>query len=114
MRKWTVLAFLLLTVSFTLSGQNEKVSINRTSAPISVILEDIENQTEFLFIYKKDVNVDIKKTVVLSSAPLADVLNTLFKGTSVKYEFAGKHIVLFNHILIHNCCSVRNLFNHPL
>ena len=57
-------------------------------------MNDIEKQTDYLFIYNKFVNVDRKVSVNLKKASLEEVLANLFAGTDVKYSVDGSYILL--------------------
>lgn len=58
------------------------------------ILNDIEAQTNYLFIYGQDVNVAREVSVNVKEQPVNSVLNKIFKDEDVKYTLQGKHIVL--------------------
>ena len=92
-------ALLLFAGTFSLMAetahsQTSIVTISRTNAPIEVILDDIESQTEYLFIYKKNVNVEEEKTVEVTEVPVSTVLDELFYETNVKYKQRGNYIFL--------------------
>ena len=80
-------------------SQNAKVSVNKENAKVQDVLEEIENQTDYLFLYnKKNVNVNRKTTVKESDAPVSRILNNLFEGTGVISDMVGNHIVLTNRV----------------
>ena len=92
--------FLLLLVIFQVySGncysQNARVSIQNARLRVGQVLEQIESQTEYLFVYNKQ-NVDVRRTVDInaSNQTVYDVLDQMFKGTDIKYVMEGKNIVL--------------------
>ena len=76
------------------SSQNANVTIKRSNTTLENVLNDIEKQTDFLFIYNKFVNVDRKVSVNLKKASLEEVLANLFAGTDVKYSVDGSYILL--------------------
>lgn len=77
------------------NSQNAKVTLNKQGAAISEILNDIEEQTDYLFLYnKKNVNVSRTVSVHATDKSVATVLSELFEGTPISYEMSGKHIVL--------------------
>ncbi len=91
--------FLLLSSIFGLTAknvysQNAKVTIARNNAQLETILNDIESQTDYLFIYKKDVNVKMRKSIQAEEKTVSDVLNDLLNGSSIAYRVEGKHIIL--------------------
>ena len=75
-------------------SQNVPVTINRTDSSLETILNDIESQTEYLFIYTNGVNVKQEKTVNADEASLSEVLDALFENSGISYSISGKHIVL--------------------
>ena len=77
----TVLLAVLIT--HTAYSQNATVSLDRNNVPISTILEDIEHQTDYLFVYQKDVDVTTKKDIHVKSAGVETVLNQVFTGTNI-------------------------------
>lgn len=76
------------------NSQNVRVTVNQNNADLENILSDIENQTDYFFVYNKYVNVNRKVSLNLNKRPLEEVLDQLFKGTDVKYTVDGAYIVL--------------------
>lgn len=75
-------------------AQDTRVSISRQSATINSILDDIESQTDYLFIYRKGVNVMLTKSIDVREKPVSEVLKTLFAETGINYTTEGNYIVL--------------------
>ena len=75
-------------------SQNARVTINRSNVQLESILNEIESQTDYLFIYKKDINVKILRSIQVSSEPVSAVLTNLLKNTSIGYKMEGNHIIL--------------------
>lgn len=91
--------FLLLFFAFALMAenshsQNARVTIHRNNVQLESILSEIESQTDYLFIYKEDVDVNTHKNIRVNSKPVAEVLNKLLEGSSVRYKMEGNHIIL--------------------
>lgn len=91
--------FLLFCCIFSLMAenahsQNARVTINRSNAQLESILNEIESQTDYLFIYKEDVNVKARKSIQVDSKPVSEVLPALLAGTSIAYKMEGNHIIL--------------------
>ena len=94
--------FLLFLCTFTLmaenvNSQNAKVTIKRTNTQLETILNDIEAQTDYLFIYKKDVDVTEKKSIDASNKTVSEVLRLLLVNSRIDYRMEGNHIVLLNN-----------------
>ncbi len=88
-------------------SQNAKVSIHKESAVIQEVLDEIENQTDYLFLYnKKTVNVNRKTTVKVSRTSVSKVLNNIFDGTDVVYDMVGNHIVLTSRVTEKNITEI--------
>lgn len=69
--------FFLFFCAFSLMAknshsQNARVTINRTNAQLEAILSEIESQTDYLFIYKENVNVEARKSIRVDNAKVAD------------------------------------------
>ena len=80
-------------ISGTALAQTSKVTINRTSMPVQTVLNDIEQQTDYLFVYN-DNNLDFKVTISAQDEPVNKVLDRIFDGKSIYYKLEGKHIIL--------------------
>lgn len=77
----------------TVSSQSIRVTLNKDNVRLENILSDIESQTNLLFIYSKDVNVNRNVSVKAEDSSLQDVLQDLF-GDDVSYKIEGSYIVL--------------------
>ena len=92
--------FLLLLVIFQVYcencySQSAKVSIQNSRLRVGQVLEQIESQTEYLFVYNKK-NVDVRRTVDINAnnKAVSEVLDQMFEGTDIMYVMEGKNIVL--------------------
>lgn len=91
--------FLLYFCIFSLmaengNSQNVKVTIHQHNVSLESILEEIESQTEYLFLYQEGINVDTQKSIRVNNKAVSDVLSMLLHGTSITYKMEGKHIIL--------------------
>lgn len=98
-----ITTFLLLACVFcsfaeNSHSQNARVSINKSNARLDRVLSEIESQTDYLFIYNNQVNVDRKVSVKAKSKPVSQVLDDLFANTGIGYAMEGSHIVLTRSI----------------
>ena len=75
-------------------SQNARVSINKNNTQLEEILNEIESQTDYLFIYNNQVDVNRKVSVKAKTKPVSKVLDNLFKNAGIEYEMEGTHIVL--------------------
>ena len=75
-------------------SQNARVSINKNNTHLEEVLNEIESQTDYLFIYNNQVNVNRKVAVKVKTKPVSEVLDNLFKDADIGYKMEGTHIVL--------------------
>ena len=54
-------------------SQNARVSINKNNAQLEEILREIESQTDYLFIYNNQVDVNRKYSVKAKTKPVSEV-----------------------------------------
>lgn len=87
--------FAFAAVAENANSQNAKISLNKNNAAVSEILNAIEEQTDYLFLYNKaNVDVNRRASVNVEDATVRSVLANLFHETDVVFTFHGKHIVL--------------------
>lgn len=89
-----LLSCLWLSSTNVLYAQNLKVSIKKSNVKISEIINDIEKQTSYLFIFDDQVNVDRLVSVSAKNQSVSNVLTALFEKQNIKYVFEGNHIIL--------------------
>lgn len=87
-------AFTFCLLAENTHSQNVRVSIDQRNIQLESILEEIENQTDYLFVYNKHVDVNRTVSVRESNTPLKNILDNLFEGTDVSYAVEGSYIVL--------------------
>lgn len=75
-------------------SQNARVSLNMSRAQINDVLEEIESQTDYLFVYNNQVNVDRKVSVKADRTPVYQVLSNLFDNSDIQFSMEGTHIIL--------------------
>lgn len=75
-------------------SQNAKVSIRMNNVKLDKILNEIENQTDYLFIYNNQVDINKITSVKVKNEAVAQVLNKILSGTGINYELEGTHIIL--------------------
>ena len=90
--------FLLATVfslsANTLYSQNALIKINRTNVPLETIIQDIESQSDYMFVYKTNVDVNIPRTINVSGESIDAVLSSLLKNTGLTYTVQNNYIIL--------------------
>ena len=95
LRAMKITLFLLLFVTFQAYcgnsySQNAKVNIPSSQLRVGQVLSKIESQTEYLFVYNKK-SVDVRRTVNVEAEgkSVAELLDEVFAGTSIKYVMEG-------------------------
>ena len=75
-------------------SQNAIVSIRMNNVKLDKILNEIENQTDYLFIYNNQVDINKITSVKVKNEAVAQVLDRILSGTGINYELEGTHIIL--------------------
>lgn len=97
MRVSLFLLFLCLHCVFAdnAHSQDVKMVINKRNVALESVLNEIENQTDFLFIYSKtNVNVSQKISVKTEGLSIKELLDHVFESTDIAYKMVGTHIIL--------------------
>ncbi|HKJ43708.1 MAG TPA: TonB-dependent receptor [Sunxiuqinia sp.] len=96
--KLTLIFTLLATFSVYAGtyAQSTKLNMKFQDQQIKEILGEIENQTQFSFMYDNN-QVDVNRKVNLDAQgkSVAEVLDELFAGTNTTYKVIDRHIMLF-------------------
>lgn len=75
-------------------SQNARVSIDKRNVALKDVLNEIEQQTDYLFIYNNEVNTNQKVSIKTKQKAVSEVLNSLLKEKSINYSMEGNHIIL--------------------
>lgn len=79
----------------SVNSQTIRVNISANNTTTRTILNEIEKQTDYLFIYDtKEVNLDRKISVDANDKTVAEVLSNIFNNTDVVYAMEGSNIML--------------------
>jgi TonB-linked SusC/RagA family outer membrane protein len=93
--KLTIALLLFFTFQVSANGYAQKVTIVRKNAPLSDVFKAIEQQTDFLFFYDKDL---IQKTgpidISLKNATLEEALSACLKNKPLIYTIVKNTIVI--------------------
>lgn len=90
-----VLVSMLNVVASESYSQSKKLTFEMEQASVQDVLSEIEDQSEFYFLYSEKV-IDVKRTVSVNieNKNIESVLNTVFEGTKVAHVVKDKIIVL--------------------
>ncbi|HZL10679.1 MAG TPA: TonB-dependent receptor [Prolixibacteraceae bacterium] len=95
------ITILLLLFSFLQANANNaysqktKFSIKFSNAELVTVLDKIENQTDFFFLYnEKLIDTNRKVSINATDQKIEEVLTTLFEGTNVEFSIIDRKIIL--------------------
>jgi outer membrane receptor protein involved in Fe transport len=76
-------------------SQNTKLTLNLNNVTVANVLEEIENKSEFYFLFNsKLINVERKVSISMEDKKISDILHSLFSGTEVNYLVYDRQIIL--------------------
>ncbi len=91
----TIIATLSLNASVSYS-QITKLNLSYQDTDIKSILNEIEEESEFFFMYNnKDVDVVRKVDLDVNSVSIENILDELFEGTETVYDIKDRQILLY-------------------
>ena len=76
-------------------AQNTRLTLDLNNISVASVLEKIESNSEFYFLYNAKL-IDIKREVSVSveNEKISDILGSLFAGTGVNYKIYDNQIIL--------------------
>ena len=91
--------FFFLSLGIAVAGntyaQNATLSLDMSNSTIASVLEAVENETDFSFIYDANiVNTSRKVSVKVDEKNIFDVLNKLFGDSDIAYTVVNTKIIL--------------------
>lgn len=97
--KMTLFVILLSAIQLLASegySQNTKFSIDKNNISIEQVLNFIENQSDYYFIYNgKLVNVLQKVKINVENKNLKNTLDALLNNTNITYRIVNRQVILF-------------------
>ena len=102
-KNWKIMRLSVLILSLSLfqlwadSGyaQQTKLSMNLDNARVVDVLDEIENQSDYYFLFnQKLVDVERKVDVDTKESSIDDLLSDVFSGTNVRHQVSDHLIVL--------------------
>lgn len=97
MRLTSFLLFLFILHSHagTILSQTPGVEINKNSLTLNELIQTIEAQTDYLFVFNKnDVNLKRSVSISTSSDKVVDILNSALEGSDLTFHFSNNYISL--------------------
>ena len=96
--KLSTILLLIATLQVFASGvysQQTDLTLNLGETNVGQVLTEIENQSEFYFLFnQKLVDTDRKVNIQLSDKKIGEVLDQVFSGTNTDYVVIDRQIVL--------------------
>ncbi len=78
-------------------SQTAKLSLNASNESLENVLKEIENQSEFFFLYNKDlIDVEQKVSIDATNQSIKKILVDLFDGKDISFAVYDRQIVLSN------------------
>jgi TonB-linked SusC/RagA family outer membrane protein len=75
-------------------SQNARVSLNQQKAYLKDVLKEIEQQTDYLFVSNREIDLNRKVSIYAKNKPVREVLNQLFAVTDLSYVMEGVNIII--------------------
>lgn len=105
-----VVGFLLTTIMSYANNlayaQNQTFTFHLKNVSIKTVLQTIEKQSEFIFMYRSDLLDTSKKVSVdADKKSVSQILDQILEGTAVTYEINDRQIVLKKAEIINNQSS---------
>lgn len=99
MKITTLILFIFAGTAFATETYSQVMKVTVMADKISTgkVINEIEKQTDYLFVYNVN-EVNLKRTVQVSAEnkSVAEVLNKVFEGTDIYYAMEGKNIMLMS------------------
>jgi TonB-linked SusC/RagA family outer membrane protein len=108
--------FILFSVSNALAiptySQVAKVSLDMKNTSLEQVLDKIESQSKFYFIFnQKQIDVNRVVDIQVENKLITDVLPELFKGTNINYVVLDKKILLTTETIDSSLLAVNSVKN---
>lgn len=91
---YLLLLFTLLGHAENTHSQNARVKLNKRQAILRDVLHEIEQQTDYLFISNREVNLDQRVNIKAENKPVREVLDQVLDNTDISYAMEGVNIIL--------------------
>ena len=87
-----VVAILILS-SAAAAAQDRRISLNMENTPIEDILNEIERQTDYLFVCES-IDLSTKMSVSLKNRSIEETLSQIFKDSDISWKITGSNVYL--------------------
>src|SRR5450759_1379267 len=97
MRNTLLLVFITVLQAYANDtySQNTKLTLNLNNVTVANVLEEIQNNSEFYFLFNAKL-IDVKREVSISmeDKKISEILTSLFSGSGVNYLVYDRQIIL--------------------
>lgn len=96
MRLTILLTFgLAITVFGNSYSQSTRLSLNFQKQKISEIIETIENQSDYVFLYREsDFDTNKEMTFIISNGSIYEIMDQMVKGQNVSYTVYNRQVLI--------------------
>ena len=85
-----------------LFAQSRTISISVNNEPVEQVIEKIEKNSDYVFLYNdKSIDLSRKVSVKVNGGTINAVLDEMFKGTGIKYTISNRQIILSRATVAH-------------
>lgn len=92
-----LLTFFTMHSTATVYSQSTKLSLNMQDVSIKEVLQKIETQTDFRFIYENEkINLDKKINIDVKEKNVEAILNQIFDNEKINYSITENNLILIN------------------
>jgi len=84
----------LLPASSGWAQDLKKVHISSGDITLKQLIKEIENQTEYTFVFDNTINLSQKLTIKKEDNNIENILKQAFENTDITFEISGKQIIL--------------------
>ncbi|TXN36778.1 SusC/RagA family TonB-linked outer membrane protein [Flagellimonas hymeniacidonis] len=98
--KMKLTTLFLITMAFCMNAndsysQRTRITLDVANVTIAQVLDEIENTTEFKFIYNvKNVDLNRKVSITVEQLRIQNILLTLFDKSQTAYKIRGRQVIL--------------------
>ena len=92
-----LLVFFTMHVTATVYSQSTKITLNMQNVSIIEVLQKIESQTDFRFIYENEkINLDKKINIDVKEKKVEAILDQIFDNEKINYSITEHNLILIN------------------
>ena len=91
------LYFGIVMLTFTLYGNSQEqtnVTLKLNNASLKNIIELLEQQSKYTFIYNETIDLEQKKSVDISNQKFENILHSILENTNIEWKIKRNHVTL--------------------